>query len=813
MTNVFPRARVRYGLQVCAVLFVVCCVQQSVVNADPSKPILVSVPTSTRAVAMDAVTFTPEPFSPRPDSFLYGPGKPTSIMLFVLNLSLKAGEDASALKADAEDGAHRHYDLKVEYAGKVSGQEWLSQVNLRLDSEMGDVGDVLVSITYQGVSSNRVRVGVGHVGGGPEDDAGASATPAPPYTISGRITSGATGLGGVSVTLGGAQTGTVMTGDDGGYSFTVTSVGNYTLTPSKNLYSFTPPDKGFDNLSGNRTADFAIKFYSLRGRVVDNNGKGIYGIVMRLSGPETGDVYTALDGSYSFAVATAGDYTITPLKEQYFYQFSPPSQSFIGLSDNQTTNFTAAIVITSPTYVLEFDGTPMSADYGVFWPHDTTVGNFFWEFWAMPGENTQGRYLLSDGYGGAHTLLFGFGYGPRGYNLTGNIWDGTQTVSFFSDEGPSVGEWGHYAVGWDGKNIMTYYDGVPVGKTPFTGPRVSLGTGSGATLLLIGGSTHQNLIGRIAQVRGYEENNPRESSPESSFAPQTVFSVEGQLLSYYFRPAERVADLSYGYNGGQHLGWPRGMQDFYFNYTCPGCPIPQFVVDPTAPDFSNPANPGHAKTLVVGPPATPGGSLVFDSFSRDNSTYILGGKGGLGATEQGAAGAKTWQTNMPTAQPQPFGILGGRAVPLADDTTLAWVSTGAGSANLDVRVERTVGSFGSGVNTGLCFRVADKNNFFFAYTTDDEANPSAPKRLTLGYYLSGVRTILAADIALPQGNWKTLRVVTTQTGAINIYADNVPVHFTNSAVHALATGAGLYNRAAGMGLSNRWDNFTVFEVP
>ncbi len=246
MTKVFLRAHVRHWLQVCAVLFVVCCAQRVIVEAQPAKPIIVSAPTSTRAVALDAVTFTPEPFSPKPDSFLYGSDKPTSIMLFVLNLSLKPGEDASALTADAEDVAHRLYDLKVEYVGKVSGQEWLSQVNLRLEGDMSDVGDVLVRIKYQGVSSNRVRVGIGHVGGGLEDDAGAAPTTAPPYTISGRITSGATGHGGVTVTLGGTQTATIMTGDDGGYLFTVTSVGDYTITPSKKFHTITPPGKAFE---------------------------------------------------------------------------------------------------------------------------------------------------------------------------------------------------------------------------------------------------------------------------------------------------------------------------------------------------------------------------------------------------------------------------------------------------------------------------------------------------------------------------------------------------------------------------------------
>ena len=33
--------------------------------------------------------------------------------------------------------------------------------------DIGDVGDVLIRVTYHGISSNRVRVAIGHIGGGP----------------------------------------------------------------------------------------------------------------------------------------------------------------------------------------------------------------------------------------------------------------------------------------------------------------------------------------------------------------------------------------------------------------------------------------------------------------------------------------------------------------------------------------------------------------------------------------------------------------------------------------------------------------------
>jgi hypothetical protein len=245
---------------------------------------------------------------------------------------------------------------------------------------------------------------------------------------------------------------------------------------------------------------------------------------------------------------------------------------------------------------------------------------------------------------------------------------------------------------------------------------------------------------------------------------------------------------------------------------CPDCPPPRFVLDPTAPDFTNSTNPGQINAPVSKPPATPADARVFDSFSRNNSTYILGGKGGLGSTEGGSAGPLAWQTNTVASAPQPFGILDGHAVLLANDTALAWVSTGASSADLDVRVERTLGAYGSGGNTGLSFRVMDQNNFFFAYTSDDESDASRPKMLSLGYYQAGVRTILANSISMPSGSWKTLRIVTLASGGIKVYADDALVYSASSAVFANATGAGLFNNAPGLALTNRWDNFTALEA-
>jgi uncharacterized delta-60 repeat protein len=139
-------------------------------------PVLVSEANSTRAIALDSVLWLPEPFHLTYDH-LWGTDSRTRIMLFAMNFELAQGEGASAVTATAQDGSNRIYPLTVEYVGKVPGAEWLTSVVVRLNDELGDVGDVLVRITYHGNVSNAVRLGIGHVGGGPPNSAVSSPRP------------------------------------------------------------------------------------------------------------------------------------------------------------------------------------------------------------------------------------------------------------------------------------------------------------------------------------------------------------------------------------------------------------------------------------------------------------------------------------------------------------------------------------------------------------------------------------------------------------------------------------------------------------
>lgn len=139
-------------------------------------PVLVSEPESTRALAIESVAYTREPFATT-RAIPFGADARTRIVLFAMNLTLQPGESASAVMAEARDAAGRVYPLTVESVAVVPQQDWLSAISVRLHDELGAVGDVHVSLKYRGLTSNNVRLGVGRIGGSLTDTPGMRPTP------------------------------------------------------------------------------------------------------------------------------------------------------------------------------------------------------------------------------------------------------------------------------------------------------------------------------------------------------------------------------------------------------------------------------------------------------------------------------------------------------------------------------------------------------------------------------------------------------------------------------------------------------------
>lgn len=160
----------------------------------------------------------------------------------------------------------------------------------------------------------------------------------PTYTVSGKISGDI--QGGVIVTLTGGSTSSTTTDSGGNYSFSGLINGNYTITPSKTNYTFSPASRSVNltgiNVTGqNFTA--TENTYTISGTV---SGAVVSGVTITLTG--SGSTTTTTDGSgnYSFAGAKNGSYTITASKTGY--TFSPASISATVSNANLTgQNFTS----------------------------------------------------------------------------------------------------------------------------------------------------------------------------------------------------------------------------------------------------------------------------------------------------------------------------------------------------------------------------------------------------------------------------------------------------------------------------------------
>jgi uncharacterized protein GlcG (DUF336 family) len=194
------RFRILVLLCVGALFFGAALMRFDEVSAQSAAPILVSHEDSTRAISFESVTQQHEPFSTiAPVKF--GTDNQTRIMLFAMNLTLQIGDTVASVSVEAEDFAHHVYQVPVEYIGAVPDQPWATSVVVRLSADMNDVGDVLVRLSYRGLASNRVRVAVGHVGGGLPDDQGAVPTPGSPIPFAPSATAGNLSIGDVQTII------------------------------------------------------------------------------------------------------------------------------------------------------------------------------------------------------------------------------------------------------------------------------------------------------------------------------------------------------------------------------------------------------------------------------------------------------------------------------------------------------------------------------------------------------------------------------------------------------------------------------------
>lgn len=148
-------------------------------NPDSPTPVLISEKDSTRALA----TKTGKSYFTKNRNKAFDPD--SKILLYVTNIDLKNEESAGSLRVYVEDAKGRKYRFPVLSVEPVQGQEWIYAITVQLKDELGFWdepildGDVLIGVSWRGLTSNRLRVGISKTGGEIKDDAGATPTPAP----------------------------------------------------------------------------------------------------------------------------------------------------------------------------------------------------------------------------------------------------------------------------------------------------------------------------------------------------------------------------------------------------------------------------------------------------------------------------------------------------------------------------------------------------------------------------------------------------------------------------------------------------------
>jgi hypothetical protein len=126
---------------------------------DDDALILLTEANSDRAIALDSVLFTRDPF-PINNGHYFSADRRTRVALFAIGLKLLPGEDRSAVTATAEDSQGNIRPLTVEFVGGIPSFDWLMQLVLKQNDQPTSSGDVRVKITLHRLSSNVVRVGI-----------------------------------------------------------------------------------------------------------------------------------------------------------------------------------------------------------------------------------------------------------------------------------------------------------------------------------------------------------------------------------------------------------------------------------------------------------------------------------------------------------------------------------------------------------------------------------------------------------------------------------------------------------------------------
>ena len=165
-------------LRVFMAFFVFCVISIPAVaqseDPDPNSPtpILLRASEAKRILAVSAEDVSqPEPNAPAGEAF-----PPNSrVAIFVQNLKLLQGEGANAFRVLAEDSRGKTYRFPIVDMYRTNTKKPIYGIVFELRDEIGywdapALGDLLIRVSWRGMTSDRGRVGYGETGGSLKDD-------------------------------------------------------------------------------------------------------------------------------------------------------------------------------------------------------------------------------------------------------------------------------------------------------------------------------------------------------------------------------------------------------------------------------------------------------------------------------------------------------------------------------------------------------------------------------------------------------------------------------------------------------------------
>ncbi len=293
-----------------------------------------------------------------------------------------------------------------------------------------------------------------------------------PLIISGRITNGANGLGGIKVTASGV-TNSGVTDFNGYYTISSLPTNTYTVTPSLACFRFSPSNQvvhvGPNNTNG---VNFSASndFHLIRGRVIEYTN-GLSGVAVTvIGGGETNSLTTDTNGYYTLSGLCSNTYSVTPSLR--CYRFNPASQSLQLGSDTTNVNFIAGLLAYTISGSISNGSAAMS---GV----RVAIGD---AYSTNTVTSTNGSYSVSGRCPGTYSVtpsLAGFAFDPVSASIT--VGPDATTVNFLAT--PIFNISGRVTAGANAVSGVSVTTGTNNATTDSTGNYTILGVRAGPIIV------------------------------------------------------------------------------------------------------------------------------------------------------------------------------------------------------------------------------------------------------------------------------------------------------------------------------------------